>query len=215
MEFRKDIWFSPRKILLRHAQEEEKLGDKINEGKYKILREARAVAIMLLGIEKRQGREYWLQLVDPKEHSPDIRTATHMPETDRWLAYQDVEVVTLESHSPEDVDDFLKRTKLSAKKSYDRQTIILCHVDKDIRTKQWKDISASLAGVEKKNDVYLLGRTDPQALKYQLARIHPQLDHIVKFDAMEEARKHARDTMRFERGTVPKDRREDVNHEPF
>ena len=215
MIYRKNIWFSPRKIILRYAQEEDKLGEKIKEAQYKIYRETRAVAIMLLGIEKMQNREYWLQIVDPKEQTPDIRTATHMTETDRRLECQDVEVVHLESHSVEDVEDFLKRTKLSAKKSYPESTIILCAINKNIRTKRWEDISVSLAGVGKKNDIYLLGRIDPREFKYQLSRIYPKFDQIAIFDLIKEARKPARDCVRFERSTKVKDYRENTSYDPF
>lgn len=99
-----------------------------------------------------------------------------MVETDRRLVYQDVEVVTLESHSKEDVDDFLKRTKLSSKKAYQDDTIILCHIDKNTATKKWSEISAALAGTAKKYDIYPLARSDPKEAKYQLARIHPKFD---------------------------------------
>ncbi len=217
MEYRRDIWFSPRKILLRYDQKMQEIGEILKTGsQYKIIREARSVALMLLGIEKLQEREYWLQLVDSKlEQTPDIRTATHMVETDRRLAYQDVEVITLESHSKEDVDDFLKKTKLSAKKSYQKSTIILCHIDKNTSTKSWREISSNLSNIGKDYDIYLLGRTDPVALKYQLARVYPKFDGIVIFDALEEAINKARDTMKFIRSTEIKEWKSDVKSEPF
>jgi hypothetical protein len=217
MNYRRDVWYSPRKILLRAAQEETKLGAAFKKSpKYKAVIEARAVALMLLGIEKIQGREYWLQIVDPVEQSPDIRTATHMIETDNRLAYQDVEVVTLESHSPEDIDDFLKRTKLSSEKSYQEDTIILCYIDKNMATKPWSEINKALAALGRKYDIYVLGRTDAVEQNYQLVRVYPSIDHMINYDAMEEAKKSARDTMRFERGTVKKaSRDENENHEPF
>jgi hypothetical protein len=215
-QYRKDVWFSPTKIIVRYVEEEQKLGVKIKEAQYKVYREARAVALMLLGMEKMQNRKYWLQLVDPAERTPDIRTATHMVETDRRLVYQDVEVVTLESHSKEDVDDFLKRTKLSAKKAYQEDTIILCHIDKDTATKKWSEISAALVGAGKKYDIYLLARSDPKGAKYQFARIYPKFDQIVIFDAVEEANKRQPPhNARFERSTIPRDRHENTNYEPF
>jgi hypothetical protein len=216
MSYRKDVWFSPRKILLRYAQLEQRVGEEIKTAsQYKTIREARAVAIMLLGIQKIQNREYWLQLVDPAEGTPDIRTAT-LVETDNRLAYQDVEVVTLELHTQEDVDDFLKRTKLSAEKAYQDSTIILCNIDKNVATKAWQKISSALSGTNKKYEVYLLGRTAPAEMKYQLARIYPKLDGVVSFDAMEEAKKKVRDTMRFIRGTKRQEgREENEKHEPF
>lgn len=218
MDYLTNIWFSPRKILLRYSQLEQDIGKGLKtDSKYKVIREARSVAIMLLGIEKTQNRNYWLKLVNPKEGAPDIQTSTIMTETDNRLAYQDVEVVTLESHSSEDVDDFLKRTKLSAKKAYQEGTIILCHIDNNITTKPWKEISENLSKLNTKYQIYLLGRIDSKKIEYQLARISPSLDNAIIFDATEEAYKlrTVGDTMKFIRGTKPAKRKENKKYEPF
>jgi len=76
MNFDPNIWFPSRNILYYYALREKELGDDIKKSKYKVLREARSVALFLLGVMKLRGRDYWLQLVDPKERTPDIRTAT-------------------------------------------------------------------------------------------------------------------------------------------
>lgn len=101
---------SPRNILYHYARKEQELGNELKTGKYKVIRESRSVALMLLGIMKIQERDYWLQLVNPKEQTPDIRTATKekRPGKSDWLYTQDVEVVTLNSFSNVDVDDFIK-----------------------------------------------------------------------------------------------------------
>jgi hypothetical protein len=136
-------------------------------------------------------------------------------EVDNRLYVEDVEVVTLEAHSSEDIDDFLKRTKLSATKSYDEKTTILCNVERDLQTKPWREITQSLASSAAKNDVFVLGRIDPKKWTYQLVRVHPALDHSVKFDVEKEIRKEARHTMRFERGTERHERHLNEKHTPF
>ncbi len=216
MEYRKNIWFSPRKILARYEEKKKELGSKIESSKFKILNEAKSVAIMLLGIQKIQSREYWLQLVDPKEQTPDIRTATHLKELSNFpLTYQDVEVVTLEKHSNEDIESFLKRTKLSESKSYQEDTIILCVVNKNIQTKSWKEISKSLGQIKNNVVVYILGRTDPIDPKYQIACVYPSFTHAIKFDVQEEVLKPARDTMQFKRSTKRSEQKSTENFEPF
>jgi hypothetical protein len=211
-----NIWFSPRKILLRYAQKEQEVGEEIKvSSKYKSIREARAVALLLFGVGKIKNRQYWLQLVGQKEQTPDIRVATYMSEVNSELRVFDIEVVTLESHSFEDVDTFLKRTKLSTNKYYPESTIFFCNIDKEIQTKPWLEISREIIKAGVKNDLYVIGRTDPDKLKYQLARLNPHFDNIVKFDVMEEAKKDAIDVMRFYRSSKPTVTKEKLIFEPF
>lgn len=214
-----NIWFSPRKILLRYAQKEAELGEKlIKEKNYKQMREARSVALMLFGIIKIQKKPYWMQLVDPKERTPDIRTmrlVNRLGKSD-WCEYQDVEVVTLTNFTKEASDEFIKRTKLATKKAYPRTTTILCHIDRNIKTKSWATIHSSLKTSKPRNDVLLLGRTDPTKQIYQLARVHPRLDMLTIYNVLEEAKKFpGKDTRRLIRGEKKISFREPVNYEPF
>jgi hypothetical protein len=69
--------------------------EKLSKG-FRKADEMYSVAIMLVGIMKAQGREYWLQAVDDTAGSPDVRTGTYkqikgvkMPK----FATEDVEVV--------------------------------------------------------------------------------------------------------------------------
>ena len=189
IKFNPNIWFPPRNILYHYARKEQELGNELKTGKYKVIRESRSVALMLLGIMKIQERDYWLQLVNPKEQTPDIRTATKekRPGKSDWLYTQDVEVVTLNSFSNVDVDDFIKKTKLSGRYAYPNDTTILCHIDKTTNTKPWNDIHKSLSEVADKHDVFLLAKVNPNALIYQIAKIHPTVDILTTFNALEEA----------------------------
>ncbi|MGH7196382.1 MAG: hypothetical protein ACREGJ_01290 [Candidatus Saccharimonadales bacterium] len=123
------------------------------------INESRATAIACLGFNKLMDNEFRLQLVDPKQQSPDIRVAYEVPapegsKHDEWLNYWDIEIVTLDEHSPEqNVDDFLKRTKFAATKAYDKETIILCYINKDIvHGKLWKDVNKELAKLTPQNN---------------------------------------------------------------
>ena len=100
------------------------------------------------------------------------------------------EVVTLDEHSPEqDADEFLKRTKFAATKSYDKETVILCYINKDIvNGKLWKDVSAELAKFASKNNTFLLGKTHPTEYRYYLARVYPALDSVIDINIPEDAK---------------------------
>ncbi len=216
MEYRKNIWFSPEKVLLRYDEKLRELGAGLQKlPEYKTMREAQAVGLLLIGMQKMQNREYWMQLVDPKEQSPDMVTATQVIETDNRLQTQDVEVVTLGPKVLETVDDFLRRTKLSNAKAYPDDVTILCYIDRDTLVPSWRDVNNALKQTGKKNDVFILGRTDKQAPKYQLARINPDIDHVIQFDAVADARVNRTHTMRFVRGTKRTEKKVDEKYEPF
>ena len=66
------IWFSPLNVIHHFRELENKLSEKEKTSKgFRKADEMYSVAIMLVGIMKVQGREYWLQAVDDKVSSPD------------------------------------------------------------------------------------------------------------------------------------------------
>lgn len=219
MLYRPDIWFSPRIILSRYARKEKELGKAIKKHPdYKQMREARSVAIMLLGMIKKQGIFYWIQMVNPKERTPDIRTMRLLkrPGKSDWMELEDVEVVTLTEFTDEAIDVFLKRTKLSAKKVYPAKTTVLCHIDRDIKTKPWREIHSLLEKVKAKNDTFFLAKVDPERQIYQLARIHPKLDMLITYDATKEVVKSSGgDRRRFIKSSKKASLWVPENHEPF
>ncbi|MBI3494734.1 hypothetical protein HY004_02005 [Candidatus Saccharibacteria bacterium] len=159
----------------------------------KALNEAYATAVACFGFNAQLSNEFRLQLVDPTERSPDIRVLYQLPTPKNYRyetngAYWDIEVVTLDENSPEKyVDDFLLRTKLSSKKSYDRKTIILCFINKKIEGgKIWGEVQKTLSECSHKNDVFLLGSPKPPPdFKYIFARVHPNLDSVNEIDLKE------------------------------
>jgi hypothetical protein len=179
------LWYPPANILYHGNR---KLPAETNRQKIKQINETMSAAIMVVGINKITGESYYLQIVDPQEQTPDVRTMRIVKKEGEpnLLEVQEVEVVTLERNSTEEVDDFLKRTKLSGKKSYPRTTIILCHINKNVeKSKSWHDIFESLKDVPVPNDVYVLARTDPRRQKYHLVKVHPVLE-FVEYDVMGE-----------------------------
>ncbi len=222
VEYRKDIWFAPRWMLACFYRKRNEIGDSFpKHPDFKAMKEAWIVSVMMLGMMKHLGRGGWVQLVDQtKEDTPDVRTGFLMngPGESGRFHFQDVEVVTLTSYSTEPIEEFLKRTKLSKKKVYQADTIILCYVDKDLQTKQWTEIQKDLATTNAPYDVYLLGRTDKDKRHYQLARVHPNLDQAVRFDIEEEIKKDYgfKNTLRLgARSMKPSMTTTDEHYRPF
>jgi hypothetical protein len=188
------IWFSPLNVIHHFRELENKLSEKEKSSKgFRKAEEMYSVALMLVGIIKLQNREYWLQMVDDKARSPDVRTGTYrqiegvkMPE----FAIEDVEVVDFGEHSPEkSLTDFLKRTKLSnTKKSYDSLTTILCRVKSNIHLPSFNQMNQELKSTTFHGPVMILGRTsvDEEKSVYKIAQIHPTVDLITEFNVLDE-----------------------------
>lgn len=196
------IWFNPAYMVhcgieaQKHYQE---TGVLIPSELGKAINESRAASILCLGINRLQNFELRVQLVNPKEQSPDIRVMYEVAtpgneKFDEKAEYWDIEVVTFEKNSPEtQVDDFLKRTKLAAGKSYDNKTIILCLIDKEVTNgKLWKDVHRELVKLRTNNSIFLLGKTRADKAIYAIARVNPSLDSIIEIDVLEESKKKYR-----------------------
>jgi len=188
------IWFSPLNVIHHFRELENKLSEKEKSSKgFRKADEMYSVAIMLVGIMKVQEREYWLQAVDDKASSPDVRTGTYrqlegvkMPE----FAIEDVEVVDFDENSPEkSLSDFLKRTKLSnTKKAYDSLTTILCRVKSSIHLPSFVQLNRELESTTFSGPVMILGRTSVDEVKpvYKIAQIHPTVDLVSEFNLLDE-----------------------------
>ena len=192
------VWFNPAYMIHSGIEAKKQLendGLKITGDVRKAIEESFCTSVMALGVNSLQNLQLRVQLVDPKEQSPDIRVMHElpMPESDKFdekAEYWDVEVVTLGEYSHEQPDDFLKNTKLKATKAYDKETIILCYINKNVKnSKVWSDVSVELSKLSSQNNVFLLGKAHPTKAIYQIARVNPTFDSILEFNVMEEAKK--------------------------
>src|SRR3990167_676906 len=210
-----EIWYPPANILY-HG--DKKLRTQIKADVKRQVNEGMSAAVMLVGMAKMTGYEYRLQPVNQKEQTPDVRTMriVETPGEPNWMEVQEVEVVTLEKNSTEQVDNFLKRTKLSSKKAYPPKMVILCHINKNLRNgKSWRDIHQSLKHLGIPNQVYILARIDPLEHKYQLVEVNPNLG-LVEYDVQQELYSKPRQKiLKMERGATPYLRPNGETHIPF
>lgn len=215
------VWFSPLNVISHFKRIEADSSDDQKKSKdFRKAKEAYAVAIMLVGIRKILDREFWLQAVDDKAQSPDVRTGTFVPprrtKSDDF-SIQDVEVVEYGNNSNNSLADFLKETKLSKGKSYDALTTILCNITRDTRIPPLKDIQLELAALKVKCPVMILGRTSPEQETYKVAQINPTVDMVTEFDLIHELKnKKYKGVLSLRRGTTPQtDYRPEEKHFPF
>lgn len=210
-----DIWYPPANVLF-HG--DKKLREKISSDQRKQINEAMSVAVMLVGMNKRNGSDYKLQTVKAHEQTPDIRTMRLIDEGEKapTMEFQEVEVVTLENNSNEEVDEFLKRTKLSPKKSYPLTTVILCHMNKNLKkAKSWMEVHQSLKELNHPNEVFILARVDPVKHKYQLVQVNPVIG-IEEYDVQEELfSKPKQKVLKMAQGSTPHLTPNGETHIPF
>ena len=214
-----NIWFSPAKVLRDHASLSDEKRVFYTTDERKVITEAFQTSIMLLGIMEATRQEYWLQLVSPREQAPDIRTMCMEPRSGKSdsMHVQDVEVTEYEDHSMESLFTFLKRTKLSPKKSYPLDTIILCFINKDTLRQDWSEVHRDLSEIESPLNVYIVGRTSLKEQEYSLIHINPELELPVRYHALKGAEKWCRiHTRKVKRGTKKESiKRPDERHFPF
>lgn len=185
-----NIWFSPINVLHHFAELDVNSSVEFKKTKvFKKAYEANLTAIMLMGIIKEQGQEYWLQITKDEEGTPDIRTFRYAKRGKivNWQEIQEVEVIQYEYHSEESITDFLKTKKLPPHKFYPSTTTILCLADKITTLPSWKKQYEELKDNPAKNSIIILAKTHPTKTIYTICQIHPQIDLYSEFDITEEA----------------------------
>lgn len=192
MIYSRNLWFNPS-YLLHCGFEAEKKG--VPDEMLKAINETRAACIWALGVNKLMGVQHLINIVDPKEQTPDARAMLEAQprgqSKQRWGQYLDVEVVTYGEKETDPIDKFLVQKKLSPAKAYQPGTIILCYVNKNVSNgKLWKDIYRDLSIADLPQlDTFLLGKIHPTQPVYAMARVYPQFDSVIQINVMEEAKK--------------------------
>jgi hypothetical protein len=124
-------WFNPVNVIYEFKRLESLGILKPSVIGYKKIQEAYISAISLIGMVEALKIDFWLQIVDDSEGSPDIKTICFSPKgASNEFTIQDVEIVIFGNHSSDNIVQFLLDTKLSKRKGYDDLTNILCFVDK-------------------------------------------------------------------------------------
>lgn len=201
-------WVSPRLVLLYYDDLLKKYGLSaiINERRFDKAIEARTVAINLLGMQKRDPKNYIMQVPKEINESPDIVTAFRKEYKDRpvQLELQDVEVVEYTTDETRDLSTFLIEEKLSpllSRKAYDEKTTILCHIKKPGRFNP-NTIHGDIKKVSPKSLVLLLGKISEG--NYETTQVWPVVGNI-QYNVIEEVKKYPKpDSLKLTLGTNKK-----------
>lgn len=185
------IWYSPLNFIHHANQLNSRLTSKEkNTKEFRKVVEACAVAQMLVGIIAIEKREYWMQLVEDKYGTPDVRTIRyadkHSEKFDN-LEQVDVEVVEYEAHSTIPIPEFIAKTKFSNKKSYDDNTVILCHIGGGVSSilPGREEIETQMKDIDSPCSVLLLVATNQKASRFQIIELRPRIGVLIEFDLEE------------------------------
>lgn len=160
-DVRKYPWFSPHLVIQAFERLAKLFGSNIeSKREFKLAVEMFEGAAALLGAyELHSDNKYYLQ-PNLQSNSPDVVAVkqTEIPDSPILLEITQLEIVKMNDYSEtDDVVEFLKRTKLSSKKSYSGKTMIVCIINKKIQVDRSK-IAVELKKINPKSTIYILGK---------------------------------------------------------
>lgn len=180
----KKPWFTPAIVLASVARIEQKFGseDLEKSGNFKLVREMRAVSRFLLGVIKATGIQFMLQPV-LNENTPDVRTFHYAKNKEGVLeqVIQEVEVVTYNKYSEEDLIDFIKSKKMT-KTAYPDYFTVLCELNKNFSLPSPKRIKSELEKAGCNFAVSLIGKIDERKDIYRSIKVFPTIDIFEDFN---------------------------------
>lgn len=164
-------WYSPHIVISAMSSLTKKYGANVEtKGEFKLAREMFDAAVSLLGAyELHTDNKYFMQ-PNLQSGSPDVVAVKQTEITGEpfLLEKTNIEIVTMNDYSDtEDVVEFLQKTKLSSKKSYDSYTLIVCVINKKIQINRQKIIER-LKEIKPKSTVYILGKLQNESDKWTI-----------------------------------------------
>lgn len=217
------VWFPPLNVIHHGDLLRKSLSAKEKKSKrFRKVVEAYTVAQMLVGIMVKENKDYWMQIVEDKFSSPDIRTIRYADSHDEkfdFLEQVDVEVVEYESHSEMSIPEFIVEKKFSKYKSYDENTIILCHVGSGVKSflPDGETIKKMMEPINSPCEVLLLVGTSPEATELDLISLKPNVGVLLTYiPAVELSKRKNKSVVTFKLGTrKPTTYNPNNKHYPF
>ncbi|HUD20311.1 MAG TPA: hypothetical protein VMR81_07755 [Patescibacteria group bacterium] len=203
-------WYSPHFVIRAMSLLTKLYGANVEDKReFQLAREMFDSAAALLGVyELHNDNKYFLQ-PNLQSASPDVVAAknTEMVDAPVVLEETNLELVRMNEYAgTDDVVEFLKRTKLSSKKSYDNKTLILCVISKKIQINIQK-IADSLREInpKPKSTIYILGILQGDKDRWTIFSPYPDLVPPVIYSLAETIKKYQLPgSVTMHRGSVKK-----------
>lgn len=181
-------WFSPRFALNFLAILRNMHGDNVLVGnKYKKEREAWIMGLVLLGINKKTGVLWWLQV--PVEDPPDMRVMTlilNQEKNRNEMNHREIEIVEITKYTTDPIEtEILKKLK---NKAYTKETALIVYMNRTALIKDMNVIAQKLKGKVRVAEVWIVAATAPDSSKHILFSLFPDVE-VIHFDIYEELAK--------------------------
>lgn len=206
--FQKYPWFSPHLVITAFKRLGEFYGSNIDKKReFRQAREMFVGATALFGAyELHPENKYFLQ-ANRQSESPDVVAVKQIeiPNNPITLEITQLEIVELNDYSPiNDVVEFLKKTKLSPKKSYSNKTMIVCIVNKKIQIDRVK-ITQEIKELKPKSTIYIMGRIEGEGYRWMIFSPYPDSTKHVIYEVSETMKKYQLPSpVRFYKGSAKK-----------
>jgi hypothetical protein len=143
-----------------------------------------------LGINKKTGYFWWLQIPKPQEDPPDMRAMILVPDNlpnRNILAHREVEIVEITTYTTDSIDASILK-KLN-NKAYIRETCLLVCLSRVVYIPNVREIAVKLNNkISAVSDIWVLSSTDSNSKKYILFSLYPTVE-VINFDLHEEISK--------------------------
>jgi hypothetical protein len=185
--------FSPHLVIKAMSRLTKMYGSNVeSKREFKLAREMFDGAVALLGAYNlHPSNKYYMQ-PNLQSGSPDV-VAVKQTETENnpiLLEITQLEIVTMNEFSDtDDVVEFLKKTKLSSKKSYSDKTLIVCVINKKIQVDR-AQIAKGLEIIKPKSTIYVLGKFRESEDKWAIFSPHPRPTQFVVYSLSETMKKY-------------------------
>lgn len=183
-----NIYFSPQKAIRETLYYLLERKDELSNESIKQVTEMFCAGVFALACTIQDHKERWIKSPHINDNTPDayiMQLVLTKDGENRIIGEHDLEIVTLGEHSDHDVAEFLKRTKLSPKKAYPKDSSILCRLDKDMYLEGWKDLHRKLLPHMNGLDVSFLCRTKEMPTSFKVVWMGQSEDAFVEGEEFE------------------------------
>ncbi len=186
-------WYSPHFVVRAMSKLTKLYGVNVeNKREFQLAREMFDSAVALLGAYEMHSDNKYLLQPNLQSNSPDVVASKVTEDLNIHVVLEktNLEIVTMNDYSKTDsIVEFLKRTKLSSKKSYDNKTLIICVVNKKIQI-NLQEIVRGLNEIKPKSSIYILGKLLDEKEEWTICSPYPYIINPVIYNISETMKKY-------------------------
>lgn len=191
----KDSWYSPIKIIEEFEKCRAYFGDvRLSDPVFKKAHEMFTGAVTLLGAYELSNENLYYMQTNNQTRTPDIMAGMQLAGGKQGidLLLTQMEMVEMNEHAPTgDIIEFLKRTKLSPKKSYTEHDMIVLTINRKTPYDRY-EVARELQKIKPKSTIYIIARpVGAEIGDFMISTPYPKLYKPVTFNVDKTATKYS------------------------